>query len=59
MTKTKKIIVVKGKYRIRIAIVGIVVGLMIGWFLPFWTQYAIHTKGIDGRIQQCLIENDE
>jgi len=45
-----------GKYRIRIALIAALVGVMIGCLLPFWTGRAILASEIDGKIQHCFIE---
>lgn len=57
MINFKKITANNGRYRIRIAIVAFVAGLAIGWQLPLWTHAHIEAVGIDGRIQQCLMDN--
>lgn len=56
MINIKKITVNNGKYRIRIMLAAVVVGLFIGWFLPIWTHQYTALEGIDGKLQQCVMD---
>lgn len=49
-------IIVNNKYRIRIALVAVVIGFVIGWHTPIWMHKHIEVAGLDGKIAECLFE---